>query len=114
MKFRWTIHDLQKSDEFILRGLVAERKSDLNPYAPLAVRLSEIYAKLDKHIDSEGQKIIAADPVLDVLVRLTEKVERANSLQHSRKDHTIPLEDWSELNQLATEARAIIREKKQC
>lgn len=51
MKFRWTIKELkEKSDEEILRGLVAERTSTLNPYAPLANRLNRIYKKLDEKI----------------------------------------------------------------
>uniref|UniRef100_A0A6M3ILR0 Uncharacterized protein n=1 Tax=viral metagenome TaxID=1070528 RepID=A0A6M3ILR0_9ZZZZ len=50
--------------------------------------------------------------VLEMLERLTEKIDRANSLQHSRKNHTIPAEDWSELYQLTAEAKAIIHENK--
>jgi hypothetical protein len=49
---------------------------------------------------------------LDVLERLAEKVERANSLQHSRKSHAIPAEDWAELHQLTSEARAVIKRAK--
>ncbi|MFH1491434.1 MAG: hypothetical protein ABII06_21200 [Pseudomonadota bacterium] len=57
MKSRWTIKDLGKSDEFILRGLIAERLSDLNPYTPFAQRLKKIYKKMDLLLDNEGQRI---------------------------------------------------------
>ena len=54
MKFRWTIKDLKEgSDARILRGLVAERKSNLNPYTPLAKRLQKIYNDLDKQVNNE-------------------------------------------------------------
>lgn len=55
MRFRWTIKKLQEaSDAYVLRALVAERQSDLNPYAPLAARLRELYKKLDHKVQSEG------------------------------------------------------------
>ena len=48
----------------------------------------------------------------DMLKRLTEKVERANQLQHSRatveKPGELDFEDWSELHQLTNEARGIL------
>jgi hypothetical protein len=54
MKFRWSRKELRESsDARILRGLIAERVSTLNPYAPLAVRLKTIYEKLDKKIQKE-------------------------------------------------------------
>ena len=54
MKFRWTIKELEEtSDDTILRALVAERKSDLNPYTPLGKRLQKLYEKLDKEVDKE-------------------------------------------------------------
>lgn len=108
MKFRWTQKDLKKSDAFVLRGLVTERKSDLDPYTPLAQRLSKIYQRLDQRLDAEGQ--LLPDPTLEMLKRLTEKVERANNLQHSRKGHTIPQEDWAELFHLTNEAKSLIHE----
>ena len=49
MRFRWTIEQLQTlSDAEILRGLVAERHHDLNPYSPYARKLQQLYDKLDK------------------------------------------------------------------
>ena len=52
-------------------------------------------------------KLIAAAPeLLTELRRLTEKVERANAIQHS--GGAIEPEDWSELYQLTNEARAAI------
>ena len=54
MKFRWTIKELEEaSDARILRGLVAERKSDLNPYTPLSKRLQKLYEKLEKEVNKE-------------------------------------------------------------
>jgi hypothetical protein len=44
--------------------------------------------------------------LIRMLTRLTEKVERANTIQHSGVK-VLP-EDWSELYQLTNEARAII------
>ncbi len=56
MKFRWTINELEEeSDEWILRGLLAERLSDLNPYAPLAKRLKTIYSKLDMKVKKQHE-----------------------------------------------------------
>lgn len=57
MRFRWTIKQMQTlSDNEILRGLVAERTSDLNPYCPLAVRLRAIYNTLDQAIARQAHK----------------------------------------------------------
>ncbi len=48
MRHRWTIKMLEKAtDNDILKRLVMERKSALNPYAPLTKRLSGIYESLD-------------------------------------------------------------------
>ena len=60
MKFRWTQKELdQSSDAKIIRGLVAERLSDLNPYAPLAKRLQKIYADLDQKVEEEQRRTSA-------------------------------------------------------
>lgn len=60
MKFRWTQKELdQSSDAKILRGLVAERLSDLNPYTPLAKRLQKIYADLDQKVEEEQRRTSA-------------------------------------------------------
>ena len=57
-KFRWSIKELKEdSDDVILRGLVSERLSDLNHYAPLATRLKKIYHKLDARIETREKKI---------------------------------------------------------
>lgn len=56
MIFRWTIKDLQtKTDAEILRGLVAERQSELHPYSPLNERLQRIYNNLDKEIQTRRE-----------------------------------------------------------
>ncbi len=53
MKFRWTIKDCQTlTDAEILRGLIAERKSELNSYSPFAIRLAQISDKLNKEIQA--------------------------------------------------------------
>lgn len=58
MRFRWTIKDLEtKTDAEILRGLVAERQSDLtNSYTPFAQRLDKIYNRLSKEIREEQER----------------------------------------------------------
>ena len=57
MKFRWTMKDLkEKTDNEIIRGIVAERMSDLNPYSPLKIRLQQIYNKVDEQIGNEVKK----------------------------------------------------------
>ena len=49
MRYRFTMDDLKKmTDKQILRALITERTSTLNPFAPLAVRLKKIYAELNK------------------------------------------------------------------
>jgi hypothetical protein len=54
MKLRWTIKQMKEdSDNVILRGIVAERMSDLNPYTPLRERLQKIYNQLDKKVQEE-------------------------------------------------------------
>lgn len=55
MKFRWTIKELnENTDNFILRGIVVERRSELtNIYSPLSKRLNEIFNVLDKKVQTE-------------------------------------------------------------
>ena len=54
MNFRWTMKELEeKSDDEILRGLIVERQSTLNMYAPLHKRLAEIYQKLNDRINKK-------------------------------------------------------------
>ena len=56
MKFRWTIQELARgTDAWILRGIVLERRSELNPQAPLYRRLTALYEKLDAQVQSEGR-----------------------------------------------------------
>ena len=49
----------------------------------------------------------ASRHAIQMLVRLTEKVERVNAIQHS--GGYIEMEDWSELYQLTNEARALLQ-----
>jgi hypothetical protein len=95
-------------DDKILMGLIAERKSELNPYTPFAERLSSIYRKLEKKVNPEGN--ISHDPVAYMLQRLIEKVKRVNEIQHS--GGRVKAEDWSELYQLTNEASALLDEIK--
>ena len=61
MKFRWTMKDLkEKTDDEFMRGLIAERLADLNPYSPLANRLNDVYQKLDKKIRENPDKTITS------------------------------------------------------
>jgi hypothetical protein len=64
MKFRWTINELEnqkspvyKNDLEVLRGLITERTSELNPYCPLSKRLNLIYKKINERI-SKGKRSI--------------------------------------------------------
>jgi len=48
MKFRWTMKELQEfSSKHLILALIAERKSNLNPYTPLSERLT----KLEKYVE---------------------------------------------------------------
>lgn len=47
---------------------------------------------------------------LNILIRLTEKVERANNIQHS--GGRLAKEDWAELYSLTNEARGVIEDAK--
>ncbi|RJO62606.1 MAG: hypothetical protein C4542_02880 [Dehalococcoidia bacterium] len=48
MKKHWTIAMLKTwPDEDIIQGVIAERMSELNPYAPLHQKLQQIYNRLE-------------------------------------------------------------------
>lgn len=49
--------------------------------------------------------------LFQVLTRMTEKVERANSIRHS--GGTVTAEDWSELSALTDEARQVLERAKE-
>lgn len=54
MKFRWTMEELKSmSDDEILKRLIIERKSTLDPNAPLSRGLSKIELRLDEKIKSK-------------------------------------------------------------
>ena len=56
MKFRWTMKELkEKSDDQVIRGIIAERMSELNTYSPLNERLQKIYNAIDKRIRKSGR-----------------------------------------------------------
>ena len=43
MRFRWTMKELKKvTNKRLIISLIAERKSELNGYCPLACRLTEL------------------------------------------------------------------------
>ncbi len=51
MKFKWTIKQLNEfTNKRIIIALINERKSELNPYAPLAVRLTELARWVENNI----------------------------------------------------------------
>lgn len=57
MKFRWTIKELKElSDDRIIRGIISERMSELNPYSPLKRRLQKLYDKYDEKINKEERE----------------------------------------------------------
>ena len=50
MRFRWTIKELRElPPSRIIRGILNERISDLNVYAPLSRKLRGLEAKIDKN-----------------------------------------------------------------
>ena len=54
MKHRWTIKELRDAtDEWVIRGLLSERMSELNPNAPLYNRLNTLYDKYDRIIRNQ-------------------------------------------------------------
>ena len=64
-------------------------------------------SRLVVRLDGEPEYVAPAyDDALTVMQRLTEKVQRANAIQHGGR--RIKAEDWAELYQLANEARAAI------
>ncbi len=54
--FRWTKKELKEtSNKNLLLALISERQQDLNPYAPLGKRLSELWQWVDKNIQEASQ-----------------------------------------------------------
>lgn len=54
MKFRWTMKELKTfSDNKVIRGVIAERMSELNAYSPLRERLQKLYNKYDEKVKAE-------------------------------------------------------------
>lgn len=57
MKFRWTMKTLrEESDEYIIRGILTERISTLNPYTPLCKRLKKIRERMDAEVARQNAK----------------------------------------------------------
>ena len=55
MRFRWTEKKLRESsDNEIIRTIIAERKSDLNYYSSLCIRLKKLYDKYDQKVKYEN------------------------------------------------------------
>jgi hypothetical protein len=61
------------TDAQILRGLVAERQSNLNPYTPFAKRLQAIYNALDRQIETEREAEKNTREILKMLIRCYER-----------------------------------------
>lgn len=54
MKFRWSIKELENlSDEEVIRGILAERKSELNIYCPLYKKINELYNLMDDLVNKK-------------------------------------------------------------
>lgn len=54
MKFRWTIKELKKcSDDQIIRGIITERMSELNPYSSFKIRLQKLYDEYNEKINKK-------------------------------------------------------------
>lgn len=67
MKFRWTIKELKESsDDKIIRGILAERMSELNPYSPLREKLQSLYNKYDEKFKTE--KIVPITPAILITI----------------------------------------------
>jgi hypothetical protein len=67
-----------------------------------------IPSRLVVRLDGEPEYVAPAyDDALAVMERLTEKVRRANEIQHSGQ--RVKAEDWAELYQLANEAHAAMK-----
>ena len=59
MNFRWTKKQLKEySDDRIIRSIIAERMSELNPYSPLRKRLQKLYNKYDSRLGTDPKKNI--------------------------------------------------------
>ncbi len=49
--FRWTMKELKEtSNKNLILAVISERQQDLNPYALLGKRLSELWKWVDKNI----------------------------------------------------------------
>lgn len=57
----------ESSDNKIIRGLIAERISELNPYTPLKERLQSLYNKYDDLVRKEAKK----DEMKKIIRKLT-------------------------------------------
>ena len=88
MKFRWTIKELkERTDDEIVRGIIAERLGDLNPYAPLAVRLQNLYNKFDKQIKGEGvEKVLT---LRESAQQLLDRLAQYGTIDHVREEGAI-------------------------
>lgn len=84
-----------------LAQLIADSIADSEAQAAQAAQATKAG---DRH--GEPYLTAAAPDLLAALVRLTEKTERANAIQHS--GGAIEPEDWAELYQMSNEARAAI------
>lgn len=75
--------------------------------------VNNVEAALKERLDADRDlhKISTAElSVIRMLERITEKVARANAIQHSGKK--ISSEDWSELYSLQNEAKSVIESAK--
>lgn len=83
--------------------MTIEELKDSTSKLPMGFYKTELRAALRRR---GGQNSGDSSEMLNMLTRLTEKVERANSIQHG--GGKVLAEDWSELYQLTNEARDIL------
>lgn len=74
--------------------------------SPSGVNVAKAWMTDDGEECANARLIASAPEMFTALMRLTEKVSRANAIQHS--GGTIQPEDWSELYQFQNESKAIL------
>lgn len=80
MKFRWTIGELDsKSNTDMIKAVLDERMSDLNPYSPLRTRLKQVYNSLESEITNFPQileAVLSQDKILPALIGIDEAFDK--------------------------------------
>lgn len=62
MRFRYTIKELDEfSNKRMIKALITERLADLNPYAPLARRLTDLNKWVDENVEEDVEDAATSD-----------------------------------------------------